>query len=204
MKIPPGMTEEEVLNAIQTAAAALIRFKFGPHDEDDIRQQAAMFAIQAINDGKYDPRPGPDGKPTRPLVNFIFTHSRNRLINFIRDTFRRADPPCRSCHDSLPDQTQHPDGRYCEKYSQWLKRNCAKQSICCPADISELGDACGVGSDEVVEEVETKELLKLIDTKLPTSIRGDYLRLRDGESLPKARRVEVENAVREIIKESLE
>lgn len=198
------MTENEVVEAIQTAANALIRLKFGPNDEDDIRQQAAMYAIQALNAGAYDPRTGPDGKPTRPLVNFLYTHMRNRLLNFLRDTWRRADPPCKSCHDSLPDKTEHPNGRYCDKYEAWLRRNMAKQNIACPTDISELEGVDRVASDDVVEESETKEILRLIDAKLPVSMRSDYLRMRDGQRLAKARRLEIEDAVREIIQESLE
>ena len=193
------MTEAEVLEAIQTAASALTRFKFGPHDEDDIKQQAALFALQALEDDRYDPRPGPDGKPTRPLANFLYTHMRNRLINLKRDQFRRNDPPCRSCHEALPGRTEHADGQYCAKYEAWLKRNISKQNILCPADISDFEG--GAASQDVVDDVQTSELLRLIDTQMPVSMRADYLRMRDGESLPKVRRLEIEEFVRNIIQE---
>lgn len=204
MKIPPGLTESEVITALQTAANALAHFKFGPNDEDDIKQQAILYGLQALEKERYDPRLGQDGLPTRPLVNFVYTHMRNRLCNYFRDTCSRSDPPCRSCHENLPGQTTHPGGRYCAKYEAWLKRNMSKQNILCPTDIAEFEGGVGSTADVVSESVETSEILRIIDTKLPVSMRGDYLRMKDGESLPKARRLEVENAVREIIQESLE
>ena len=202
MKIPEGMTEEEVIQAIQTVCNALIKFKFGPYDDDDIRQQGAVFGIEVLNAGRYDPRPGPDGKPTRPLANFIFTHVRNRIINFKRDKYRRTDPPCKSCHEAIPGRTEHDDGQYCLKYEAWLKRNMAKANLLCPADLAELEPSHEATTVE--DDVATKELLALIDAKLPLSMRADYLRLRDGETVPKARKFEIEQVVREILQESLD
>ena len=203
MKVPPGMTEDEVLSALQNAANALTKFKFGPFDEDDMRQQAILFGLQLLDSGKYDPRPGPDGRPTRPLTNFLYSHMRNRTINFYRDRCRRSDPPCKSCHKSLPGQTEHEDRQYCSKYEAWLKRNMAKANLLSPLDITDH-QARGLARENQEAEVETEEILRVIDIKLPASMRGDYLRLRDGQTLPKVRREEIENAVREIIKESLE
>jgi hypothetical protein len=196
------MTEDEVLQSIETAASALTRFKFGPHDEEDIKQQGTLFALEALEAGSYDPRPGPDGKPTRPLVNFLYTHIRNRLTNFKRNQFKRTDPPCRSCHECLPGRTEHPDGQYCPKYEAWLKRNIDKANILCPLDISDHEG--GFATSEVEQDVATQELLRLIDRKLPVELRSAYLQMRDGQQLPKATRDRVEEAVRDIIKESFE
>ena len=202
MKIPEGMTETEVVEAIQNVSAALTKFKFGPYDDDDIKQQAALLALQVLENGRYDPRPGPDGKPTRPLANFLFAHIRNRLINFKRDKYKRSDPPCRSCHECLPGRTEHEDRQYCSKYAAWLRRNVDKQNILCPMDITDHEGS--YAAQDVADDVATEEILRIIDRKLPVELRAAYLQMRDGQQLPKATRDRVEQAVREIIQDSLE
>lgn len=207
MKIPQGMTEEEVVDAINRATSALARtLKFGPYDEDDIKQEGAIEAIQAINDGSYDPRPGPDGKPTRPLVNFLYAHIRNRLLNLRRKKMRRNDPPCRGCHESIPGQTSHSDGQYCSKYQAWLERNLTKQNILCPLDLSNINDeheSRTKTESDVEFEAAKDEMLALVDEHLPVELRAAYLQMKGGKHLPKATRERVEKAVLEILKDSL-
>ena len=208
MKLPQGMTEAEVVDAISRATSALARtFKFGPYDEDDIKQEGAIEAITVINKGVYDPRPGPDGKPTRPLANFLYVHIRNRIMNLRRQKLRRNDPPCRSCHEALgPGQTAHADGQYCEKYQAWLTRNTSKANILCPLDLSNINDEheSRTKSDSNVEfEVERDEMLALVDQQLPVELRTSYLQMRSGKVLPKAVREKVEQAVLAILKGAL-
>ena len=47
MRIPKGMTEEEVLDVIEEVASKLVyKFKFGYHEVEDMKQQAVLEAIQ--------------------------------------------------------------------------------------------------------------------------------------------------------------
>ncbi len=186
MKLPEGKTEAEVLEAIERAVNMLApSFVFGYYDVDDVKQQARMFALEAMP--RYDPE--------RPLFNFLCRHIRNRLINLRRDKQRRNDPPCQACHAGAPCE----GGRsYCKKYSAWLTRNNAKANLCRPLGMECSGEEKGREST-VVQDAELSETLRLIDVELPLGLRADYLRMREGVSVPKARREAVTEAVKEIL-----
>ena len=72
------VTDEAFLEALNIVTKRLVyKFKFGYHEIEDMKQQAAVFAIEALE--KYDHK--------RPLENFLWVHVRNRLFNFKRDNF---------------------------------------------------------------------------------------------------------------------
>ncbi len=73
--------------------------------------------------------------PARPLPNFLYVHIHNRLCNFLRDNFRRNDPPCKLCKEGR--QALHPDGMVCEAYKEWKRRNDCKASIMQPTRMTE-------------------------------------------------------------------
>lgn len=188
MELPEGKTEREVLEAIERAVGALSpSFVFGAYGLDDIKQQARLFALEALP--RYDPQ--------RPLFNFLCKHVRNRLINLKRDKHRRNDPPCLPCHHGSPCE-----GRaYCKKYEAWLHRNNAKANLSRPVGLDSVSEERGREST-VHQDAELSEMLRLIDEKLPVSLRADYLRMREGVSVSRARRDAVTEAVRGIIGEA--
>jgi DNA-directed RNA polymerase specialized sigma24 family protein len=200
MKLPPGKTEEEVLSAIEKAVNILApSFVFGFYDVADIKQEARMFALQCLD--KYDCR--------RPLENFIYAHTKNRLINFKRDKFKRNDPPCQVCHiaNSTNQRPKHEDGEFCAKYLAWKNRNAAKANIMRPLDLDYIADESEANTrlpSEAETTVETAELLQRIDEELDIELRATYLQMRAGESVPKAKRLIVEEAVKEILRGALE
>lgn len=192
------MTEAQVLDEINRTARLLApSFVFGYYDRDDIEQEARMMGIQAM--AKYD--------PARPLPNFLYSHVRNRLINLRRDKFRRNDPPCHVCHEKqIANGPGHEDGRICPKYASWRERNACKSNLMRPLDIENVATEREERNrpSEVVAEAEKKEMLRIINRRLPVELRTSYLQMRDGVNLPKVRRRQVEEAVREILKGSLE
>ncbi len=198
MILPPNVSEAHFLEVVEKVVGILSRsFTFGYFDVADIKQQGRLFAIKAME--KYD--------PSRPLDNFLYTHVKNRLINFRRDKFRRNDPPCHDCHNSIAGETQHADKQYCPKYINWLRLNSAKQNIMNPLDISNICDErepTTRNESSVVEDIERNELLSLIDMKLSVELRSDYLKMQSGESVPKTRREAVKAAVLEILKDNVE
>lgn len=192
MKVPEGKTEAEVLAAIEKAVGILgPSFVFGFFDVEDVRQQGRLYALEVLERECYD--------PARPLENFLYSHVRNRLINFRRDKLRRNDPPCRRCHAGDP---CGPDGEPCARYAGWAGRNRSKSNLMRPLGLDRVADEgerrTRVGS--VAEgEAEVAELLKRIDEGLPAELRASYLQMRAGVAVPKARRLVVEAAVKEII-----
>jgi DNA-directed RNA polymerase specialized sigma24 family protein len=189
-------SQAEVLEAIEAVSRALSRlFPFGPYTADDLSQEIAVWCLEAL--GRYDPQPGPDGRPTRPLANYFYRHAKNRLCNLFRDKYRRNDPPCLVCHHAVGRRTAHPGGEFCKRYLAWAARNEAKASLMRAANGQALTEEAGEA--DASEQAETAELRALVDEKLAVELRGDYLRMRAGEKLPKGRRREVEEAVRHIL-----
>ena len=202
--LPEGFTEQQVLDAIENAVRILApSFTFGIYALDDIKQEARVMGLEAL--ARYDPRPGPDGRPTRPLENFVYIHIRNRLCNLVRKKLRRSDAPCAVCHRAVGNRTEHPDGRFCQKYLAWKKRNDGKANIMCPLDLEHVADererSTRVESD-VESDASVSEALRLVDEHLPVELRATYLQMRAGQSVPKARRLVVENAVRDILRDA--
>ena len=189
MNYPHDLTEEQVMTAMNKAVALLAQtFSFGYFDSDDIRQEAYIFGLEALS--RYD--------PSRPLENFLYSHIKNRLINFKRDKYHRTDPPCKICAE----HGKHPDGSVCTKYIAWKKRNSSKQNLMRPLDIQNLSDENEKSvrqSHNIIDEATLTEARNLIDEHLSIELRSVYLRIRAGESVPKAKRVKLENALRDLI-----
>lgn len=196
MNLPPGVTEQQVLDAIENAIRILgPSFTFGIYDIDDIRQEAMLEGFRVMQ--RYD--------ASRPLDNYIYTCLRNRLIRLKRDKLRRNDPPCQICHQSQGNRSLHDDGQFCPKYLAWKKRNEAKANLMRPFDLDhaiDFGENNTRLESDAVEQAELKETLALIDANLDVNLRATYLQMRAGKSVPKARREAVENAVREILRGS--
>ena len=188
MIYPHNLTEQEVLAAMDKAIALLATtFMFGYYDSDDIRQEAYIFGLEALP--RYD--------PSRPLENFLYTHIKNRLINFKRDKYHRTDPPCKICAE----HGKHPDGSTCQKYLAWKRRNASKQNLMRPQDIQTADDTdrSMKVNQSVVEDANIAECLELIDKNLDVELRSTYIRMKYGESVPKSKRLKVENAIKEIL-----
>ena len=153
----------------------------------------AVYALDALS--RFCPEAG-------SLDGFLFRHVRNRLINAKRDLFRRADAPCKVCHNAVVDGAPgHQDGE-CEVYRKWRERNDAKARLSRPLDLSSISDEQEprmMSSSPVENEAEISELLQVIDERLPLEFRADYLRMRSGVKVSKQRRDVIEQAVLSIL-----
>lgn len=197
MKIPQTMTEDQVVQAINKVVDKLApRFQFGYFSVEDMKQQGRLFALQALD--KYDDK--------RPLENFLYTHIKNRFINFKRDKYKRNDAPCKFCHNNADGETGHDDKHYCDKYTVWKKRNLSKQNIMNPLDITNISDEKESNTKTksgVLENIEYEEIIGEIDEHLPVELRSAYLKMLQGESVPKSKRQEVERAVLAILERNI-
>ncbi len=110
---------------------------------------------------------------SKPLENFMYAHINNRLKNFKRDNYYRFD------------------------YGNAQKIQERKKSILEPMDIAALYSVST--EDETLSNAQITETLDLIDRKLPSELRGDYLRLQTNSSLPKGRKAIVIQAIEDII-----
>ena len=76
MRVPKGMTEEEVIDQITIVVNRIApRYTFYGYTVNDIKQEAFIICMDALH--RYD--------NTRKLENFLSVNLSNRLKNFVRD-----------------------------------------------------------------------------------------------------------------------
>ena len=176
MRVPKGMTESEVLDVINKICDRYAyKFQFGYFEPDDIRQEAFIIALDALE--RYE-----EG---RPLENFLAVHVKNRLNNFKRDKYYRQNK-------------KKDDDRQAQL-------NNSKKFLMEQLDISNIRDENERNlrdDNDFVDLIANSELLSLIDEKLDVTYRSDYLRMRDGAYVPKPRREEITQEINRILGET--
>lgn len=201
MKVPEGMTEQQVIDTIDVVMGRLSKkMKFGYHEIEDIRQQGFQYALEILEKETYDPK--------KPLENFLQTHIKNQLINYKRNNFIRSEKPCAGCVFFDKSKAKSTKGEWCgafddpdscKKYKGWRTRNDSKKSVMCPIDIDVVPNDTLVGENDVSSKASFNELKNTIDELLPADLRADYLRMLDGVSIPKSRREHVKAGVLQIL-----
>ena len=98
-------------------------WEFGHWDADELRQQAYVWAIEAL----------PHWDSSRNLYTFLNAVIRRKLFNLRRDKFERHERPCHNCplQAFLPPDgcSAYEDRRNCELFDGWLVRNERKRSV---------------------------------------------------------------------------
>jgi len=197
MKLPPGKTEQEVLDIIDNVANRLARkFMFGYHSFEDMKQQARLHALKGL--AKYD--------GVRPLENFLWVHVRNRLYNDKRDNFARPNIPCHTCpffNTELKSQCEeYADRMECDLYSNSYKRNEAKKNLASTVCIDNILTDDEVNMKTYDNDFEVTELLGLIDKEMSVESREDWIRLKEGLRLPKSRKDKLLEEIHGIFEEN--
>lgn len=191
MIVPPGYDEEAVVAIINRVASYhAATFSFGSYVRDDIYQESWLICLNALEVGQYD--------PARPLENYLHACVSKRLLNLYRNQVRRNDPPCKACHMEANCNDAEP-GNICEAYSAWRTRNDAKASLAQAADPEDDRPSKIAVEPNYAEKANVSDMVSRVDRELPPHLRSDYLRMRAGETIPKARRRKVEDAVRQIL-----
>lgn len=173
------ISDEEFMLVLDKITKKLIyKFKFGYHEAEDMKQQAAIFALEAME--KYDHK--------RPLENFLWTHVRNRLFNFKRDNYQRPDKPCLTCplYDpsfkcSTSGCSKFENKLECELYNSWLARNERKKNLNKLSSISENYDVSS--AYDLSNDISNKEIFDLLENNLSYQYREVFLKLKHGEKV---------------------
>lgn len=205
MKIPEGMTEDEVLYSIEVIVKGLAyKYKFGYYDIEDIKQEARTAAIKGLD--KYDPNRG-------KLQTFLWTHVKNQLFNLRRNKYERHDKPCLNCPlkaydpDCLKSEnecTEFEDKHNCSLYHNWIKNNSAKKNIMCPVGIQNVQDEHEPRMREesdITETINTANIILLLDTKIPVILRSLWIKMKNDIKLSKSEREKLLSAIQEILAE---
>lgn len=111
MKIPSGMTEQQVIDQITVVCNRISpKYTFYGYTNEDIWQEAFIICIEALN--RYD--------EVRPLENFLSVNLSNRLKTFMRDNYfignsnearkKLAQPSQLDYEDKIIDSNTKEDG----------------------------------------------------------------------------------------------
>ena len=160
------------------------RFRFGYHEVEDMCQTARAMAYDGLS--RYD------GK--RNLEGFLYTHVRNRLTNYKRDTCQRTDCPCRACERG--EYVRCPAGgrRSCEAYEKWAGTNGRKRQLVSGSSASRADRFDHrPGVDRLVAD---RELMEYVDARLTVDERRIYLKVRDGLRVSSAEKKVLAEALR--------
>ncbi len=177
------ITEEDFLIALDNISKKLIyKFKFGYHDLDDMKQQAAIFAMEGLKN--YD--------SSRPLENFLWTHVRNRLFNFKRDNYSRPDNVCIGCpfFDPKFKKSENQCEKFtnkqeCSIYYNWSNRNDNKKKLMQTVDSDSVGQKQDSNND-IADLISNSELLDFIEENIHLKYRDIYLKIKGGCKVSKS------------------
>jgi DNA-directed RNA polymerase specialized sigma24 family protein len=191
MKIPSGMTEEQVIKLIYTITSHLsVKFRFGYLSQDDIQQECFILAIDGLE--RYD--------ETMPLENFLRVHIKNRLCNLKRKYQRRElQCVCKTCSDKTLDVNSK---MVCIKYKQWYDRNLSKKNIMLPIGIDEVSDEHEKGmrtSVDLDNKIYQNDIFQKIDNLLPVDMRADYIKIKNGIKVSKSRYDKIVAKIQELL-----
>lgn len=190
MIVPKNMTEKEVLECINTVINQLINsirpFGYYSRKDGDLRQQAYLFAIEALSTGKYD--------ESRPLGGFLRTCIINRFISLSRDKFCRTEQPCKKCPFNDPEMkiNQSACGVYdskqkCEKYKTYYDRNKTKRDLMTLHGKIPLHGEILSHDYKPFEEIDNKDLIDSIKEKLTPSSRETLQDIMEEKKVKKHR-----------------
>lgn len=188
-----GIDEQTFVDVIKKITQKLsYKFKFGYHEVDDMKQQATIFALEALE--RYD--------HSRPLENFLWTHVRNRLFNYKRDNYQRPDKPCLSCplYDpklqcSTNGCKEYSNKSDCDLYRQWEERNNRKKNLVQMS--GQMNEETITDSKDFFDNISNQEIMELLDSQLSYQYREIYLKIKNGEKVLSA---DINKLKKEILK----
>lgn len=194
--LPNGVSEEEFLTVLNNISKRLVhKFRFGYHDIEDMKQQAAIFAMEGLE--KYDKK--------RPLENFLWTHVRNRLFNYKRNNYQRPDKPCLTCpfYDKLFKNSSNQCSKFlnkddCDLYASWNQRNNSKKNIMAFKSIENTLEK--EDNKHHTDFIQNQEIIKYLDSHIiKPEYRENYLKLKNGIKLNKQTMEKLQSHIKDIM-----
>jgi len=193
-------TEEELTNILTKIANRLAnKFKFGYHQTEDMKQQAYVFALEALP--RFDSARANNDNKLAALEAFLYTHVHNRLHSFKRDNYMRPGTPCDSC-----DKTENCTKEECIALQKFYTRNEKKQNVMRPIPLESVNSEGENNMSNLLnpgEDIDIEEIKKIINKELDPHLRQNYIRFIYGLKLTKSKREELVEIIREIIRENV-
>ena len=161
MRVPPNMTEEQVLLEINNVVNKIApKYTFYGYEIDDIKQESFIICMDALD--RYD--------HNRPLENFLSVHLSNRLKNFVRDNYftkneddkRRVVMPGQLANENSLIDYKYRQGDYGERIDYQHMASVLDYKL--PADYR--ADYLKIINDVYVPKKKKEEVLFIVQTIL--------------------------------------
>lgn len=186
-------SDEELVAAVSKVAKRLARlYKFSYHEVEDLVQECYVEAIKALD--KYD--------ESRPLVNFLAIHLRNRLHNFKRNKHERISPPCESC--PLGAWVKETNGCKiyeikddCKLYLKWVSINAAKKNLSQPVNMGDSDPTHG----EYFDQAQFNDIYGKLRANLSEFGQMVMFKIMNGDRVRPTEMAKFKEEVDDIIKE---
>jgi len=197
MEYPEGLTEKQFLETVEKIVGSFPPgLATGHMTIEDVRQAMRLECVKALA--------GYDGK--RPLENFLRVHVKHRLRNLNRDVHRRIKNPCITCphydknYQESINQCKLFENKYnCKPFQTYTIQSNTKNSLVEPVNMKDIADDPLLVIDEVHEKAEYALLEEEIDRRIPAEYRADYLKIREGVSVPTNRRNQIKRIILDIL-----
>lgn len=180
--IPNDLDQEEVLRIIIKIANSLAyKYQFAFYDVEDIKQEAIIIGLEGLE--RYD--------RNQPLENFLWVHMSNRLKSFKRDNYIRPVPG-----DVQPGS---------QEYETWEQKYASKKNLLEPISIGSVRDEHEKNmwtKIDFIDELQIDDIFSLIDKELPLELREDFLKVKQGVTIPKPKRDKIYEIILEILEKN--
>lgn len=200
MYVPPGLTEEELVQTVQNVVRKIARkYKFGYYVEEDLEHEALIILIeQKILEKYYD--------SSKPLENFLYVVLKTRLGNLKRDKYIRRDPPCVRCplKAFLPPDgcSAYKDKMDCKFYKKWVVSNESKKNLMHTINIDNVCDVeePSMSYDiDFIEDIDMDETKRLLLDNLDIKARKYFIKMENGIKIPSSEFTYLTEKIREIL-----
>ncbi len=198
MWLPSGLEEYAVITTMDFVISGIIKdvTPFSIYRGEELRQQAFMYGIEAMNTQKYDNK--------RPLAGFLRTCIINRIISLSRDKYSRNEPPCKNCpfrDDNLQRSEsgckEFDNKMKCDKYKAYYKRNEAKRNIMNLQSATPFFDVVKEPLD--LAHIDNRDYVEWLLERLTSSAKEILLEIMRDRTVPEAQLNKLRLEVSEII-----
>lgn len=176
--------------------ATIRRVNIPDMDQDDISQEIRLKCIQALSSPRYDPT-----KVKTSAYGFLFQCIHNHIYNIKRGIWTPNNPPCVRCkHWDKNNRKCTESNDTCSEMQKYKASMQKKAALRTPV---------GFQKDYIenqffiVDSIDEFILDEYVSCQLPESLRGFYIQLKNGESLPENIHSELKRRIIKILKDDV-
>jgi len=192
MKIPEGMTEEQIVQIVNKILDFWANtIKIPSFTAEDVRQEGWVYALLGLDRFTAEPT-------ERNVFNFLTRHISYRLLYLKQVKEGTYKMPCKGCPFADGSMCKLGEKKNCEAWAAWntkFERRSSYEKVVDPIEY-EHNHLYEVDLDK---EIDQKDIIRKIFNNLPFELRADFLRMLDGVYLITKRRLRLRDKITEIL-----